>query len=150
MSINDVDDEVSHEPLHSQGSVLVKKFKTNISETLQDNHIDNHLVVNQSLGNSLISISLDGDEQEAPKDALFLANKLKSVFKRSEEDGGIFSMVWKVVEVPLNFLRDYTVPMAESAEWDRNRAVILPFCIPWAFCLLQGWLTTNDDSVDSD
>ena len=40
--------------------------------------------------------------------------------------------------------------MAEQAEWDRWRASILPFFIPWAFCFLQGWLSINDDSVDSD
>ena len=71
------------------------------------------------------------------------------MFKRSEDDGGIFNLAWKVFEVPLNFLRDYTVPMAERAEWNRTRAWILPICIPWAFCFLQGFLTTNDDSVDS-
>ena len=52
--------------------------------------------------------------------------------------------------MPLNFVRDYTVPMAEKVEWDRTRAAILPFFIPWAFFFLQGSFTINDDSVDTD
>lgn len=110
-------------------------------------------MINQSLDRSKSQVSQSNDDQEeedAPKDRLFLANKLKSVFKRSEDDTGLLNKLFKFVEVPLNFFRDYTVPMAETAEWDRKRACILPFCVPWAFCFLQGWLTFGDDSVDSD
>lgn len=77
-----------------------------------------------------------------------MARKIHTTFKRSTNDN-IFSKCWKIVEVPLNFLRDYTVPMAELAEWDRTKASILPFIIPWAFCFLQGWLTIGGDSVDT-
>lgn len=53
------------------------------------------------------------------------------------------------MEVPLNLLRDYSVPMADKSEWDRNRAAIIPITLPWAFCFLEGMLTLNDDSMNN-
>jgi hypothetical protein len=70
-------------------------------------------------------------------------------FKRTE-DVSFVGKCWLIVEVPLNFLRDYTVPMADKYEWDRNRAAIIPLTLPWAFFFLQGWLTTGDDAIPSD
>lgn len=91
-------------------------------------------------------VSLDEDVV-APQDDIYLANKIKNTFKRSTDEG-LGSKCWKIVEIPLNFLRDYTVPMAEKAEWDRTKASILPMFLPWAFCFLQGMFTIGDDSVD--
>ena len=70
-------------------------------------------------------------------------------FKRTE-GGGVIGNCFKLVEVPLNFLRDYSVPMADKSEWDRNRAAIIPITLPWAFFFLLGDFTLNHDSVDSD
>lgn len=70
-------------------------------------------------------------------------------FKRTGDEGYL-DACWKLVEVPLNFFRDYTVPMASSAEWDRNRAAIIPITVPWAFFFLQGLLTYGDDSSNDE
>ena len=51
-----------------------------------------------------------------------------------------------LIEVPLCFIRDYTVPMAEHASWNRNRASIVPMTITIAFFYLGGSLT--DDGLD--
>lgn len=47
----------------------------------------------------------------------------------------------KVIEVPLTFIRDYTCPMADNADWDRTRASILPLTLPISFLYLQKYLT---------
>ena len=50
----------------------------------------------------------------------------------------------KIIEIPLTFLRDYTTPMADPADWDRNRAAILPLTLPISFFYLQKFLTPDD------
>jgi hypothetical protein len=45
-----------------------------------------------------------------------------------------------VVAAPLNFLRDYTVPMGELDAWDRTRASITLVTMPLAFFVLMGWI----------
>jgi len=51
--------------------------------------------------------------------------------------------------VPLAFLRDYTIPMAEEDAWDRTRAAITPITAPLAFMYLFGmlsdWEVKDDD-----
>ena len=74
------------------------------------------------------------EEEEAP-DALYVAMKIKSTFKRTESNS-VLSSCWRIVEIPLNFLRDYSTPMADKYEWDRNRAAIIPLTLPWAFSFL--------------
>jgi hypothetical protein len=62
---------------------------------------------------------------------------LKNIFKRTaSSEGGCCDCVTALVTVPLNFLRDYSCPMADFADWDRTRASILPLCMPAAFCCL--------------
>lgn len=82
-------------------------------------------------------VNMDDDAEEQVPDQLFIATKVKNVFKRTEDDdGGCCSCVFKIVEFPLNFIRNYSCPMADFADWDRNRASILPLCVPAAFCFL--------------
>lgn len=50
-----------------------------------------------------------------------------------------------VVAAPLNFLRDYTVPMGEAEAWDRNRACITLITMPLAFFTLMGMI--DGDSI---
>jgi solute carrier family 24 (sodium/potassium/calcium exchanger), member 6 len=71
-------------------------------------------------------------------------------FKRTEDEESFLGKCWNLVEIPLNFLRDFTIPMGDKAEWDRNRAAIVPFFVPWAALFLNGMFTVHDDSVDSD
>ena len=57
----------------------------------------------------------------------------------------------KVITVPLTFLRDYTIPMAEEETWDRTRASVLPSTMVISFFYLFGMLNdvTNEDDDDA-
>lgn len=90
----------------------------------------------------------DESEEEAP-DALFIAMKIKSTFKRTD-GGSVIGSLSKIVEVPLNFIRDITVPMADKYEWNRNRAAIIPLTLPWAFSYLQGNITMGHDAHNNE
>jgi len=66
-----------------------------------------------------------------------VAQKLKALFKRSAEEAdlNLFGYLWLyLVEVPLNFLRNYSIPTTDSAEWERTRAAILVVTTPGCFC----------------
>ena len=51
------------------------------------------------------------------------------------------------IAVPLNFLRDYTVPMGEVSAWNRNRAAIVPIFMPLAFFVLMGFVDRENVKV---
>lgn len=68
-------------------------------------------------------------------------------FKRASDDESKLDKCWKVVEVPLNFLRDFSIPMAEFDDWDRFRASVLPLTIPTAFMFTQQFLTSDEGST---
>lgn len=74
----------------------------------------------------------------------FAAQLLKMQFKRQGSGDSKLDLCWKVVEVPLNFLRDYSIPMAEFEEWDRNRASLLPLTVPISFAFLYEYLNDED------
>lgn len=75
-----------------------------------------------------------------------MALRIKNIFKRTEDDdmSPCMMCLTKTVEVPLNLMRDFTCPMADFAEWDRNRASILPMTIPTGFCILWEFLFDPD------
>ena len=50
---------------------------------------------------------------------------------------GIFISIFNV---PLTFLRNYTIPMAEEDAWDRTRAAVTPMTFPLALLYLFGML----------
>ena len=50
------------------------------------------------------------------------------------------ALIKKGIALPLNFMRDYTVPMGELSAWDRNRAAIVPAFMPLAFFVLMGFV----------
>ena len=76
------------------------------------------------------------------------------MFKRNHESAGCLETASQVVAIPLNFIRDYTVPMGEADAWDRNRAAITLVTMPLAFFILMGMLDfkevceKNDDNED--
>lgn len=74
------------------------------------------------------------------KDVVYTAARLLNQFKRAATQDSLMDKCWKVIEVPLNFLRDYTVPMAEYDDWNRFRATVLPLTVPVSFMYLQGYL----------
>lgn len=65
------------------------------------------------------------------------------VFKRVESKS-LLGKCWRLVEVPLEFIRNYTCPMSEYADWDRTRASILPFTTLWGFFFLWGKFMEDD------
>lgn len=52
-----------------------------------------------------------------------------------------------MIAIPLNFMRNYTVPMGDIAEWDRTRAAIVPIFMPLAFFVLMGFIGKDDKGV---
>lgn len=59
-------------------------------------------------------------------------------------------LIKKCIALPLNFMRDYTVPMGELSAWDRNRAAIVPTFMPLAFFVLMGFVEREKvDNVTS-
>ena len=72
-------------------------------------------------------------------DQLFVATKARNIFKRAATDVPILILTW-----PLDFLRDITIPMAEDAAWSRNRAMIFPMTLPFAFCILYKFLLEKE------
>ena len=68
---------------------------------------------------------------------MFLAQKMRILFKNTSEEG-IFGNLMKIVSVPLTLVRDYTVPIGEEDQWDRQRAAIIPMTLVIAFLFLNG------------
>jgi len=60
---------------------------------------------------------------------------------RMEGFSGIF---FKLFAIPLGFVRNYTIPMAEEDAWDRIRAAITPITAPFPFMYLFGLLSDWD------
>jgi hypothetical protein len=87
-----------------------------------------------------MDLNENGDENEnkVRVEQNFAAQKLKIQFKRAGDNNeSKLDKCWKIVEIPLNFLRDFSVPMADFDDWDRFRASVLPFTIPTAFMFTQ-------------
>lgn len=79
----------------------------------------------------------DEEKNKIKYDPNFAAYKLMLQLKRNGEySDSNLDKCWKVIEVPLNFLRDFTIPMADYSDWDRFRASVLPMTIPTAFMFL--------------
>ena len=51
----------------------------------------------------------------------------------------------KIIDFPLNFLRDYTIPPPGEDDWNRTRAAITPATIVFAFFWLNAQLFQGDD-----
>jgi len=73
-------------------------------------------------------------------DDLFQGLKVRALLKKARMAGfsGIF---FNLFAIPLGFLRNYTIPMAEEDAWDRKRAAITPITAPLAFMYLFGMLS---------
>ena len=81
-------------------------------------------------------------------DDLFQGLKVKALIKKARMAGfsGIF---FNLFAIPLGFLRNYTIPMAEEDAWDRTRAAITPITAPLAFMYLFGLLSDwESEEVD--
>jgi len=77
------------------------------------------------------------DDKPIHSDKMYLANKLRIVFRTTKEEG-ILNSLMKLISVPLTLLRDYTCPPPEEEVWDRQRASIVPITIVFAAFWLNG------------
>jgi len=77
---------------------------------------------------------------------------MKILFKRTQDEDqkALIWRLWGIVEVILNFLRDLTVPMAETSAWNRSLGALYPLTVPAAFFFLKGDLSATDDSQASE
>jgi hypothetical protein len=106
---------------------------------LSENHIDNQ----QSLRNSLINeSSVEQLEVESVADRLFLAQKMRILFKNTHEDG-LFS---SFIATPLAFIRDFTIPIGDGDAWNRKRASVVPCTFVFAFFWLNGYFNEGEES----
>lgn len=83
-----------------------------------------------------VTIEVSPEAEKVP-DRIFIANKMRTLFKNVQEEGVVNSMM-KLISFPLSILRDYTVPIGEEDQWDRQRASIIPMTIVFAFFWLNG------------
>ena len=128
--------------LLKKGSVVAKIRKQ--GPEIRTTHVEEELERRKTeLRRSMEAGELNAEGQELP-DQLFIATRIKNIFKRTQEDG-VLNTCWLVVEVPLNFLRNYSTPMADNADWDRCRASILPLTVPISFFYLQKYLAEGED-----
>ena len=69
------------------------------------------------------------------------------MFKRpdSDETKGCTQIFWAIIDWPLNFLRDLTIPAGDREKWDRTKMSIVPVFLPMAFLYLFGFV----DEIDS-
>lgn len=79
-------------------------------------------------------------------DRIFVAHKMRMLFRATEEDS-LASQLMKLISVPLTVLRDYTVPIAEEEQWDRQRASVVPMTTVFAFLWLNGNMKQEEGSV---
>lgn len=88
------------------------------------------------------------DKGKPNYDPNYAAYKLMLQLKRNTEnkESGL-DKCWKIVEVPFNFFRDFTIPMGDDGDWDRIRASILPLTMPTAFMFLNVLIIDEDESL---
>ena len=85
---------------------------------------------------------------EAAPDRLFVTYRMMNLFKRDKSKKvKCLDLISHGIAVPLNFMRDYTVPMGELSAWNRNRAAIVPIFMPLAFFLLMGFINREKYTV---
>jgi hypothetical protein len=128
--------------------VHIKHRKSHIA----DSHVD-EIYEERASQMLLVRQSDEGinENEDMPiqhKDRLYLVNKMRNLFKQNREEGILDSLL-KIISVPLDILRDYTTPIGEAAQWDRQRASIVPMTIVFAFFYLAGMMETEDSQFGS-
>ena len=84
------------------------------------------------------------DVQVEAADRNAIAQRMRHNFRRIKEEG-YGNTCFKVVEIPLNFLRDYTCPIGDYEAWNRTRAAVVPVFIVLGFLYLNGNLQPTED-----
>lgn len=66
------------------------------------------------------------------------------MFKNSKEDTNWGVFFW-LIDLPVNFMRDYTIPAGSMDNYDRTKMTIVPITISFAFCYLMGFVSSSED-----
>jgi len=59
---------------------------------------------------------------------------MKRLLKKPKN--GYLQILFKILDYPLDFIRDYTIPPAQDGEWNRLRASVTPATMTLAFMCL--------------
>ena len=117
--------------LNYEKSVNIKKL--NLQETVvSDSHVSN--LYNSKHEDLLKS----GHEyKNVLVDDLYQGLKFKSLMKKARMQG-VHGICFNLIAIPLNFLRNYTIPIVGEDAYDRGRAAITPITSPLASMYLLG------------
>ena len=124
---------------------------SNIGSKIEDRHVD-ELIERKTRDTELLGDNVElNSSNNGGGDKFYQAQKLLLLFKRTtDDDDSLLDKIWLVIDIPLNLMRDLTVPMSETDAWDRNRGALFPLILPFAFYFLNGDLVSNDDSNIND
>jgi len=78
-------------------------------------------------------------------DAFYISTKLKTMFKKSEENDILKSVWWYIINLPFDILRNISIPSADPDDWDKMRTIVVVMLIPTAFLILDGTITSPMD-----
>ena len=79
-------------------------------------------------------------------DRLATAQRLKLIFKNSKEDTNLGVFFW-LIDLPVNFLRDYTIPAGSLDNYDRTKMTVVPITISFTFCYLMGFIADIEEDI---
>lgn len=123
----------------TQGSVFVRTFKN--AGAISTDH-----VMAGKLNNALEQMVADKiiEQGELVPDSLYIAHKIKTLFRREYQESGVTGFFWKFLAFITNLFRDISIPMAEMEAWNRNRAAIVVVMMPSFYFFLSGDLVGDD------
>jgi sodium/potassium/calcium exchanger 6 len=75
--------------------------------------------------------------------------KLKKLFKKQDSDDlqGCSQIFWTIIDWPLNFLRDLTIPAGDREKWDRTKMAIVPALLPMSCLYLYGLVEDTESTL---
>ena len=115
-----------------QENLIRKSSELSISSQISENHIPILKPRPQTQAASKKSAINTANRE-------FIAAKMR-ISLRQIHDKGFVDSVSSLVTVPLNFVRNYSIPMSEDESWNKNRAAILPLTLPTGMAIITGHL----------
>jgi len=103
----------------SDGSVRIKKQYLK-KTTFVDSYIGTDLKRTE------IEKSFEDMNDHVHVDQSAASQRMRMLFKNAYKEEGCCATFMLFISIPLNFIRDYTIPIGEIAVWDRRRASIIP------------------------
>jgi len=131
----------------NKSSVHIKKLdESDNTIRISHSHVDDKYDEKKSqLLDASDSLSTKANELKEHRDRMYIAQRMRIVFRATREEGCLNSMM-KLISVPLTLLRDYSVPIGDEDTWDRQRASVVPMTLVFAFLWLNGYMNSPDES----